>query len=89
MRVGVVGNLGYADLQNSLRQLSAAAPPAGAELVFEPELQSLLGEHAKPFDSAGIDALITLGGDGTLLRAARGRGGRDITIQGGNFGQRG
>ncbi|MGQ0640069.1 MAG: NAD(+)/NADH kinase [Gemmatimonadaceae bacterium] len=89
MRVGVVGNLGYADLQSSLRQLGAAAPQAGAALVFEPELQSLLGEHAKPFDSAGLDALITLGGDGTLLRAARLLGGREIPILGVNFGQLG
>jgi NAD+ kinase len=89
MRVGVVGNLGYADLQNSLRQLGAAAPPAGAELVFEPELQSLLGEHARPFDTEGLDALITLGGDGTLLRAARLLAGREIPIMGVNFGQLG
>jgi NAD+ kinase len=89
MRIGVVGNLGYADLQSSLRQLGAAAPKAGAELVFEPELQSLLGEHATPFDVAGIDALITLGGDGTLLRAARLLGGREIPILGVNFGQLG
>lgn len=89
MRVGVVGNLGYADLQSSLRQLGAAAPKAGAELVFEPELQSLLGEHATPFDTSGIDALITLGGDGTLLRAARLLGSREIPILGVNFGQLG
>ncbi|MGH7710356.1 MAG: NAD(+)/NADH kinase [Gemmatimonadaceae bacterium] len=89
MRVGVVGNLGYADLQSSLRQLGAAAPEAGAELVFEPELQSLLGEHAKPFDTSGLDALITLGGDGTLLRAARLLAGREIPILGVNFGQLG
>ncbi len=89
MRVGVVGNLGYADLQSVLRQLGRAAPEAGAELVFEPELQSLLGEHARPFDTAGVDALITLGGDGTLLRAARLLGGREIPILGVNFGQLG
>jgi NAD+ kinase len=89
MRVGVVGNLGYADLQSSLRQLGAAAPEAGAELVFEPELQSLLGEHARAFDTARLDALITLGGDGTLLRAARLLGGREIPILGVNFGQLG
>ena len=89
MRVGVVGHLGYADLQSSLRQLGAAAPKAGAELVFEPELQSLLGEHAKSFDTSGLDALITLGGDGTLLRAARLLGGREIPILGVNFGQLG
>ncbi len=89
MRVGVVGNLGYADLQSVLRQLGRMAPDAGAELVFEPELQSLLGEHARPFDTAGVDALITLGGDGTLLRAARLLGGREIPILGVNFGQLG
>jgi NAD+ kinase len=89
MRVGVVGNLGYADLQNVLRQLGKIAPGAGAELVFEPELQSLLGEHAKAFDSAGVDALIMLGGDGTLLRAARLLSGREIPILGVNFGQLG
>ncbi|HEY7567465.1 MAG TPA: NAD(+)/NADH kinase [Gemmatimonadaceae bacterium] len=89
MRVGVVGNLGYADLQSILRQLSRMAPAAGADLVFEPALQSLLGEHARPFDTVGVDALITLGGDGTLLRAARLLEGREIPILGVNFGQLG
>jgi NAD+ kinase len=89
MRVGVVGHLGYGDLQIILRQLGAAAPRSGAELVFEPELQSLLGEHARAFDAASLDALITLGGDGTLLRAARLLGGREIPIMGVNFGQLG
>ncbi|HJU74591.1 MAG TPA: NAD(+)/NADH kinase [Gemmatimonadaceae bacterium] len=89
MRVGVVGNLGYADLQPILRQLGAAAPSVGAELVFEPELQSVLGEHARPFDTQSLDALITLGGDGTLLRATRLLAGREIPILGVNFGQLG
>ncbi len=89
MRVGVVGNLGYADLQTILRQLGAGAPAAGAELLFEPELQSLLGEHARPLETEGLDALITLGGDGTLLRAARLLGGREVPILGVNFGQLG
>ncbi|MGQ0539253.1 MAG: NAD(+)/NADH kinase [Gemmatimonadaceae bacterium] len=89
MRVGVVGHLGYADLQNVLGQLAAAAPARGIELVFEPELQSLRGEHATPFESAQLDAMVTLGGDGTLLRAARLLGGREIPVLGINFGQLG
>jgi NAD+ kinase len=89
MRVGVVGNLGYADLQSVLKQLSLIAPGAGAELVFEPELQSLLGQHATAFDVSALQGMITLGGDGTLLRAARMLGGHEIPILGVNFGQLG
>lgn len=88
MRVGVVGNPEYPGLADVLERLRRLAPSIGMEPSFEPELHARAG--GAPLDDVeAIDALITLGGDGTLLRGARLLGGREIPVLGINLGRLG
>ncbi len=87
MKVGVVGNARYPDLAPLLRRLAAEAPGRGITLFTEPDLAEAWPEGVPALDPARVDALLTLGGDGTLLRGARILGGRAIPILGVNLGQ--
>jgi len=88
-RLGVVGNRSYGGLDEVLAKLRRRAPELGIELAFEEELQHLVPDAAMLRDPSGIDALITLGGDGTMLRGARFVGERPIPILGVNLGRLG
>ena len=68
--IGVVATRGYGDVIDTLRRVRALADARGIELLVEPGAESLL-PGAGPLRSEDIDLLITLGGDGTLLRGAR------------------
>src|SRR5205814_1913895 len=90
MKVGLVGNRRYRPLVDLLGALAAAAPRLGVELVYEPQLAELLdGEHGTPLHSANIDMIVSLGGDGTLLRSARIGCQRGIPVLGINLGRLG
>lgn len=88
-RIGVVGNRRYEGLDAVLRMLTQRAPELGMELAFEPELAEVVPGAERLDDPSRIDALLTLGGDGTLLRGARLVGGRQIPILGVNLGRLG
>lgn len=72
-RVGVVGHSNYAILRETLARIQAFARRDGVSLLFEPSLRDDVGggDVLTPESRADLDLLLTLGGDGTLLRGAR------------------
>jgi NAD+ kinase len=89
MRVGVIGHTGYDDLPEILSGLTRLAPELGLELEFENELYEVAQAGKRLENPMSIDALITLGGDGTLLRGARLVDGAAVPILGVNLGRLG
>jgi NAD+ kinase len=71
IRLGVVGHPGYEELPAVLRTLSELAPALGLELYYERELMHATDSGHLLEDPSMLDALLTLGGDGTFLRGAR------------------
>jgi NAD+ kinase len=73
-RIGVVGHPRYAQFVEALARLVALARREGATLYFEDQLleeQVDGGECLTPDVVPSLELLLTLGGDGTLLRGAR------------------
>lgn len=89
MRLGVVGHRGYDDLLPLLETLHRLAPALDISLALEPDLAALRPGGAILHEYGALDALVSLGGDGTLLRGARLLGGREIPILGINLGRLG
>jgi NAD+ kinase len=91
MIVGLVGNRRYRPLVDLLTRLAAEAPRLGAQLVFEPQLAELLPDtHGTTLDdSVKLDVILSLGGDGTMLRGARISCVRGVPILGVNLGRLG
>jgi NAD+ kinase len=89
MRVGVIGHTGYEDLPDILHGLLRLAPELGLDLMFEPDMLEVAGDGGELGDPESIDALITLGGDGTLLRGGRWLDGAAAPILGVNLGRLG
>jgi len=91
MNVGVVGNPNYPDLGAFLATLQAKASSLGITLFSEELIQSLWPASNVPAsmdgNAASLDCLITLGGDGTLLRGARLLNGANTPILGFNLGR--
>ncbi|MEO7986086.1 MAG: NAD(+)/NADH kinase, partial [Gemmatimonadales bacterium] len=87
MKVGVVGNPRYPGLKDVLALVSTQAPARGIVFYSEPRLEPFWGRELPDFADADIDALVTFGGDGTLLRGARLLGSREVPILGINLGR--
>jgi NAD+ kinase len=88
IRLGVVGHLGYDGLPEILATLRRLAPGLKLQLHFEAGLLDG-GEGEVLAPDAEIDALLSLGGDGTFLRGARLVAGRAVPILGINLGRLG
>jgi NAD+ kinase len=89
IRLGVVGHLGYEGLPEVLATLRRLAPTLGLSLRFEDTIRAIAGDDAPPIRPDELDAMLTLGGDGTLLRAARIVGEYSVPLLGINLGRLG
>jgi NAD+ kinase len=87
MNVGVIGNPRYPGLAAILPRMAARAKSLGLSLHSEPPLEPYWPEHLPPIGSAPLDAMLTLGGDGTLLRGARLLKGAPVPVLGVNLGR--
>ena len=72
MKVGVVGNPRYAGSQGGARARAPARRPTAGSRSTASRGSNRSGAGSIPtFDDVDLDALVTFGGDGTLLRGAR------------------
>ncbi|MGA1529524.1 MAG: NAD(+)/NADH kinase [Kiritimatiellia bacterium] len=90
--IGILMNTGKEQVTDLLPRLSAEAERLGVELStcqrIEPVPSGWRVVAEDQFES-GIEALVTLGGDGTLLQAARLLKGKEIPVLGVNLGRLG
>ncbi len=89
-RLGVIARERRPDLDALLGRVHTAAAARGMEVRFErPIADYAPGGTALNLDAEPVDMILSLGGDGTLLRAARTVIGHDIPILGINMGNLG
>ena len=87
-RIGLIGQARYTRLPEAISELRIFARQRGIELFAEDDLQPFFPD-ASGFDPGNIDLLVTLGGDGTLLRGARMVVDAGVPVLGVNFGHLG
>lgn len=88
MRVGVLGNVRYDRLAEVLASVASHAGTLGLSLSAEPALGHLWPQRVPLLrEDEPPDILLTLGGDGTLLRGARAMGHLGVPIFGINLGK--
>ncbi|CAN5307149.1 NAD(+)/NADH kinase [soil metagenome] len=87
-RAAIIANPTRRGVGEALRDLVAGLARRGWTSAVDPDLAQRSGLGAEPLDWEDLDAdlVLTLGGDGTLLRAARHLAGRPIPIFGINLG---
>lgn len=88
-RIGVIGHRGYDGIPAILTTLLEIAPSLDLSLAFEAELFDLVDGAELLQPNEPVDAIVTLGGDGTFLRGVRFLEGQSVPILGVNMGRLG
>jgi NAD+ kinase len=88
-KLGVIGKTSYKGLGGVLETLMALAPRHGYTLCFEDALHSYAPGAPVITSYDELNFLITLGGDGTMLRGARAVAGLNVPVLGVNLGRLG
>jgi len=91
-RLGVIANLSKPEASAALKRLAGKAAKLGLELLSDEATAKLLGQckiAARADVVEKSDAIIAMGGDGTMLRAVRELDGRDKPLIGVNLGSLG
>jgi NAD+ kinase len=84
-RVLFVGKRGSAPALAAVRRLARGVSSLGVEVTYDASTARALGRRTRS-SSGDAQLCVVVGGDGTLLSAARGLGGRPIPILGVNLG---
>src|SRR5512147_3080529 len=86
--IGVVGNANKPHVVENIARLAVWAKGKGLEILLEKEAAVKLGTKGYHGDELGhrADLVVTMGGDGTLLQAARIMRKSDVPILGVNMG---
>ena len=76
MRIGIIGHTSRVDVIPAVDQFHSLASNHGVDLIVADDLRDLCGGNGRTFCSQEevaerSDVVIALGGDGTMLRAAR------------------
>lgn len=89
MRLGVFGHRDYEGMADIVGMVLREAPRLAMDVCVERALMDIAPGARELTAPADVDALVSLGGDGTLLRAARFLDGADAPVLGVNLGRLG
>ena len=91
MHIGVIANTTYPGIEGVLSGLGAIAERRAVRLFYSAEAEQLVDAQGPRLEDSWneVDVVLTLGGDGTLLRAAGLAAPKDVPVLGCNMGHLG